>query len=310
MVLSPNSALRENLPSEGEETTVADAQHQVEHQADDVSTDIPLEATASNDHGQEIDENLTDGVSTCVSFESTGSDGHGQEAEASESSSHGQQGGSLSLRASESGNHDQQDNEVSMEVIAADRHSQQPDTAETLERYQQCCFTPQKHNFPERQTQNWSQEVIKLKAKYEEMERTQRHLLGEDLGPLNLKELQNLEKQLEGALSLARQRKTQIMMELMEDLRKKERQLGELNKQLKSKLDAEGQSLKTIQSLWGSSTAAESSDFALHLSHPNPMECDHEPVLQIGYQHYVQAEGSSVSKSMGGETSFIHGWVI
>nr|ALB75296.1 MADS-box 2 [Hibiscus sabdariffa var. sabdariffa] len=183
-------------------------------------------------------------------------------------------------------------------------------TAETLERYQQCCFTPQKHNFPERQTQNWSQEVIKLKAKYEEMERTQRHLLGEDLGPLNLKELQNLEKQLEGALSLARQRKTQIMMELMEDLRKKERQLGELNKQLKSKLDAEGQSLKTIQSLWGSSTAAESSDFALHLSHPNPMECDHEPVLQIGYQHYVQAEGSSVSKSMGGETSFIHGWVI
>ncbi|KAK8498796.1 hypothetical protein V6N11_012370 [Hibiscus sabdariffa] len=158
--------------------------------------------------------------------------------------------------------------------------------------------------------QNWSQEVIKLKAKYEEMERTQRHLLGEDLGPLNLKELQNLEKQLEGALSLARQRKTQIMMEQMEDLRKKERQLGELNKQLKSKLDAEGQSLKTIQSLWGSSTAAESSDFGLHLSHPNPMECDHEPVLQIGYQHYVQAEGSSVSKSMGGEASFIHGWVI
>jgi len=32
-------------------------------------------------------------------------------------------------------------------------------------------------------------------------------LLGEDLGPLNIKELQNLEKQLEGALAQARQRK-------------------------------------------------------------------------------------------------------
>jgi len=32
-------------------------------------------------------------------------------------------------------------------------------------------------------------------------------LLGEDLGPLNMKELQNLEKQLEGALAQARQRK-------------------------------------------------------------------------------------------------------
>jgi len=32
-------------------------------------------------------------------------------------------------------------------------------------------------------------------------------LLGEDLGPLSVKELQSLEKQLEGALQLARQRK-------------------------------------------------------------------------------------------------------
>jgi hypothetical protein len=32
-------------------------------------------------------------------------------------------------------------------------------------------------------------------------------LLGEDLGPLSVKELQNLEKQLEGALAQARQRK-------------------------------------------------------------------------------------------------------
>ncbi|RYR66699.1 hypothetical protein Ahy_A03g012761 [Arachis hypogaea] len=33
------------------------------------------------------------------------------------------------------------------------------------------------------------------------------HLLGEDLGPLSIKELQNLEKQLEGSLAQARQRK-------------------------------------------------------------------------------------------------------
>ncbi|XLT13878.1 hypothetical protein HN51_059568 [Arachis hypogaea] len=55
--------------------------------------------------------------------------------------------------------------------------------------------------------QSWYQEVSKLKAKYESLQRTQRHLLGEDLGPLSIKELQNLEKQLEGALAQARQRK-------------------------------------------------------------------------------------------------------
>lgn len=34
-----------------------------------------------------------------------------------------------------------------------------------------------------------------------------RHLLGEDLGPLSVKELQQLERELEVALSKARQRK-------------------------------------------------------------------------------------------------------
>jgi MADS-box transcription factor, plant len=38
----------------------------------------------------------------------------------------------------------------------------------------------------------------------------ERHLLGEDLGPLSVKELQQLEKQLECALSQARQRKVNI----------------------------------------------------------------------------------------------------
>ncbi|MBA0796333.1 hypothetical protein Gohar_007110 [Gossypium harknessii] len=90
-----------------------------------------------------------------------------------------------------------------------------------------------------------------------------------------------------------------------------ERQLGELNKQLKIKLDGEGQNQKTSQGLWSCCTTAENSHFPLLPSHPNPMECDHEPVLQIGYHHhYVEAEGSSVPRSMAGETNFIHGWVI
>ncbi|GER26412.1 MADS-box transcription factor 6 [Striga asiatica] len=91
---------------------------------------------------------------------------------------------------------------------------------QTLDRYQHCCFNPQ-DNCGEKETQSWFHEVAKLKAKYESLQRTQRHLLGEDLGPLSVKELQNLEKQVEGALVQARQRKTQILMEQMEELRTK-----------------------------------------------------------------------------------------
>ncbi|KAJ4836134.1 Agamous-like MADS-box protein mads3 [Turnera subulata] len=182
--------------------------------------------------------------------------------------------------------------------------------AKTLERYQRCCIAPQDSAI-ERETQGWYHEVTKLKAKYESLQRTQRHLLGEDLGPLSVKELQNLEKQLEGALTLARQRKTQIMVEQMEDLRKKERHLGDLNKHLKFKLEAEGQNLKAIQDLWSSGAADGSSSYHVHPSQSNPMECDPGPVLQIGYPHHYAPgeEGPSDTKSLAGETNFIQGWI-
>ncbi|PON85168.1 MADS-box transcription factor [Trema orientale] len=189
--------------------------------------------------------------------------------------------------------------------------------SKTLERYQRCCFTPHDQNSIERETQSWYHEVTKLKSKYESLQRTQRNLLGEDLGPLDVKELQNLEKQLEGALAQARQRKMQIMTEQVEDLRKKERQLGDLNTQLKLKLEAEGQSLKAIQNLWSSNVTSGSSSFALHTSSQSniTMDCQQptEPVLQIGYHQYVPAEGTSnsIPKSMAGtEANFMHGWVL
>nr|GEZ13783.1 transcription factor, K-box [Tanacetum cinerariifolium] len=37
------------------------------------------------------------------------------------------------------------------------------------------------------------QEYLRLKARYEALQRSQRNLLGEDLGPLNCKELESLE---------------------------------------------------------------------------------------------------------------------
>ncbi|XP_028963662.1 agamous-like MADS-box protein MADS3 [Malus sylvestris] len=181
--------------------------------------------------------------------------------------------------------------------------------SKTLERYQRCSFTPPENSI-ERETQSWYQEVTKLKAKYESLQRTQRHLLGEDLGPLSVKELQNLEKQLEGALAQTRQRKTQLMIEQMEDLRKKERHLGDLNKQLRVKLEAEGQNLNVIQNMWSSDAAAGSSNFSLHSSQTNPMDCTPEPVIQMGYHPYHPAEGSSIPRSLTGETNFIQGWVL
>ncbi|BFG23250.1 hypothetical protein CerSpe_095240 [Prunus speciosa] len=121
------------------------------------------------------------------------------------------------------------------------------DVNKILERYRQCCYSLQ-GNVAENETQNLYQEVSTLKVKYESLQLSQRHLLGEDLEKLRLKELVNLENQLDKTLSKARQRKTEMMYDRLEELRQKENDLGEKNKQLKSELEeVEGHAQATLQ---------------------------------------------------------------
>ncbi|TVU28019.1 hypothetical protein EJB05_19526, partial [Eragrostis curvula] len=181
----------------------------------------------------------------------------------------------------------------------------------TLERYQHCCYNAQDANNPLSEPQSWYQEMSKLRAKFEALQRTQRHLLGEDLGPLNVKELQQLEKQLECALSQARQRKTQLMMEQVEELRRK--------------LEAEGCSnYRTLQqAAWpapGAGAVVEHDGATFHVqqqqqqpAHSAAMDC--EPTLQIGFPHhqFLPSEAANNiprSSAPGGESSFMLGWVL
>uniref|UniRef100_A0A0D9VJJ5 Uncharacterized protein n=1 Tax=Leersia perrieri TaxID=77586 RepID=A0A0D9VJJ5_9ORYZ len=186
----------------------------------------------------------------------------------------------------------------------------------TLERYQHCCYNAQDSNNALSETQSWYQEMSKLKAKFEALQRTQRHLLGEDLGPLSVKELQQLEKQLECALSQARQRKTQLMMEQVEELRRKERQLGEINRQLKHKLESEGCSnYRAMQQTSWAQGAVVENGAAYVQPPPHSGAMDSEPTLQIGYaQQFVPAEANNIPRSTaaptGGENNFMLGWVL
>ncbi|URD89606.1 hypothetical protein MUK42_27048 [Musa troglodytarum] len=174
----------------------------------------------------------------------------------------------------------------------------------TIERYQSYQHASQlPADDQETQARNTYQEISKLKAKYESLQRSHRHLLGEDLGPLSLKELQQLERQLESALSQARQRRTQLMLDHMEELQKRERNLEDINRQLKFKLEAETSSLRAIQGSWEPNAMIESDPFSFRLQ-PNTMEC--EPTLQM-YHHFVPPEAATPGNT-GGENTYMLGW--
>ncbi|XP_027357292.1 truncated transcription factor CAULIFLOWER D-like [Abrus precatorius] len=109
------------------------------------------------------------------------------------------------------------------------------DVNKIIERYRQCRYNKsQAGDSFEHESQSYH-EFLKLRAKYESLERTQRHFQGEELEPLSFKELQSLEKQLDITLALARQQQMKKLMARTDELREKVHNLEELNNQLQSK---------------------------------------------------------------------------
>ncbi|KAI3808629.1 hypothetical protein L1987_24585 [Smallanthus sonchifolius] len=106
-----------------------------------------------------------------------------------------------------------------------------------LERYERYSYAEQLLTAPESETQaSWTLESTKLKARIEVLEKNIRHYVGEDLEQLNLRELQNVEQQLDTALKRIRTKKNQLMHESISELHKKEKALRDTNNSLSKKL--------------------------------------------------------------------------
>ncbi|XP_020229784.1 MADS-box transcription factor 1 isoform X2 [Cajanus cajan] len=183
----------------------------------------------------------------------------------------------------------------------------------TLERYQKCNYGAPEANVSTREALvmelSSQQEYLKLKARYEALQRSQRNLMGEDLGPLNSKELESLERQLDSSLKQIRSTRTQFMLDQLSDLQRKEHLLSEANRSLRQRVSydpstyLEGYQINPLQLNPG----VEDMGYGRHPSQTQgdalfqPLEC--EPTLQIGYQPdpvSVVTAGPSMSNYMAG----------
>ncbi|GFZ21117.1 K-box region and MADS-box transcription factor family protein [Actinidia rufa] len=195
----------------------------------------------------------------------------------------------------------------------------------TLERYQKCNYGAPEPNVSAREALELSsqQEYLKLKGRYEALQRSQRNLLGEDLGPLNSKELESLERQLDIVIeadqiytdkmlhpqllenSILEDKLTQYMLDQLTDLQRKEHALNEANTTLKQRLWGDSQ----VNSLQWHPNAQDHVDYSRQPAQPqggeaffHPLDC--EPTLQIGYQQNdpitVGGAGPSLNNYMPG----------
>nr|CAB3493204.1 unnamed protein product [Digitaria exilis] len=113
-----------------------------------------------------------------------------------------------------------------------------PCLLKTLERYQRYIYSSADAAVPSSdEMQNNYQEYVKLKTRVEVLQHSQRNLLGEDLAPLSTSELDQLEIQVDKTLKQIRSRKTQVLLDELCDLKRKEQMLQDANRVLKRKLD-------------------------------------------------------------------------
>nr|AHM92087.1 MADS-box protein 11 [Erycina pusilla]AJB29189.1 MADS11 [Erycina pusilla]WDA53333.1 MADS-box protein 11 [Erycina pusilla] len=106
-----------------------------------------------------------------------------------------------------------------------------------LERYERYCYDEKALQTTEPESQgDICREYGKLKSKVEALQKSRSHLMGDKLDTLSTKELQNLEQQLETSLKHIRSQRTQLLLNSIAELQRKEKSLLEHNSILEKKI--------------------------------------------------------------------------
>ncbi|KAE8733159.1 Detected protein of unknown function [Hibiscus syriacus] len=173
--------------------------------------------------------------------------------------------------------------------------------AKILEKYNSYTYGALEPGQSEIDTQSKYQEYLKLKAKVEVLQHSQRPFLGENFGDLGIKELEQVEHQLDFSLRKVRSRKMQMQMQMMMD------QFSELQTKLE-------ESSSMIRSTW------ETGEQSVPYNHPPPVppprsDAFSEPLyccnyLQMGYNPGNITDEDTATGSAIAPTGFIPGWML
>ncbi|XP_042009360.1 agamous-like MADS-box protein MADS2 isoform X3 [Salvia splendens] len=182
----------------------------------------------------------------------------------------------------------------------------------TLERYQKCSYGSLEVNHLDKDIEQSSyREYLKLKAKYESLQRYQRQLLGDNLGPLNINDLEHIEHQLETSLKHIRSTRTQVMLDQLSDLQSKEKLMLDANKALESKLE-EIYAANHIQQSWVGGSGEHSNNYAPHHAQSQaffqPLDCN--STLQIGYSEPVSSSQMTAATDVQNVNGIVPGWML
>ncbi|KAG8048061.1 hypothetical protein GUJ93_ZPchr0008g13714 [Zizania palustris] len=174
----------------------------------------------------------------------------------------------------------------------------------TLEKYQKCSYAGPETTIQNRENEQLKSsrnEYLKLKARVENLQRTQRNLLGDDLDSLGIRELDSLEKQLDSSLKHVRTTRTKHMVDQLTVLQRKEQMFSEANRCLRRRLEESNQ-VRGLE-VWEQGCNLLGYERQPEVQPPmhggngffHPLDAAGEPTLQIGYPAAVHETMNSPS---------------
>ncbi|GAA0141797.1 MADS box transcription factor [Lithospermum erythrorhizon] len=175
----------------------------------------------------------------------------------------------------------------------------------TIEKYQRCSYGALENNHLFNDPEGNYQEYLKLKVAVENLQQSQRHLLGEDLAQLGTKELDQLERQLDTSLKHIRSTKTQSLLDQLSDLHQKEHTLMEVNNVLKTKLEERSAALRASWESVEHGFRGQTSQGEGYLGRQDPNN-----TVQIGYHSMGQDIPAGPSPNSGNNNGMLPGWML
>ncbi|KAG9158376.1 hypothetical protein Leryth_013127 [Lithospermum erythrorhizon] len=106
-----------------------------------------------------------------------------------------------------------------------------------IERYNKAKEEHQQLANPASEIKLWQREVAMLRQQLQNLQESHRRMMGEELSGLSIKELQNLENQMETSLRGIRMRKEQMFYDEIQDLNRKGNLIHQENVELYKKID-------------------------------------------------------------------------
>ncbi|GAB4839491.1 hypothetical protein Ancab_029015 [Ancistrocladus abbreviatus] len=106
-----------------------------------------------------------------------------------------------------------------------------------IERYKKAKEDPMHQLNQNSEIKFWQQEAANLQQQLQGMQENHRQMMGEELSGLSIKELQNLESQLETSLRSIRLKKDQLLIEEIQELNKKGNLIHQANVELHKKVN-------------------------------------------------------------------------